>query len=70
MIYWLILLAGLVIAMIGVGAEISAISIGGIVVMAGSIIYRVIFYRCPHCDKFLDRSTGDFCPYCGSKVDE
>lgn len=30
---------------------------------------HLIFYRCPHCGKFLDRSTGDYCPYCGQQMD-
>lgn len=29
---------------------------------------HLIFYRCPHCGKFLDRSTGDYCPYCGQRM--
>lgn len=26
------------------------------------------FYRCPHCHKFLGRSTKIYCPYCREKL--
>lgn len=27
-----------------------------------------IFYRCPHCHKFLGRSTKTVCPYCKKRL--
>ncbi len=68
--FFLILLIGLLIALFGVSTEISAITIIGILIMFCSIIFRVIFYRCPHCGHYLDRSTGEYCPKCGEKVNE
>lgn len=58
-------------ALIGVGGALSEmyviVAIGmGIIVCA--MIFRVIFYRCPHCGRYLDRSTGKYCPYCGKPV--
>lgn len=67
---FIILGIGLLIALYGVDLEISALSMVGLLIMFSSIIYHVIFYRCPHCGIFLDRNTGEFCPGCGKKVNE
>lgn len=67
---FIILGIGLLIALCGVALEISALSMVGLLIMFSSIIHHVIFYRCPHCGKFLDRNTGEFCPGCGKKVNE
>lgn len=40
----------------------------GIVFVA--VLIHVILYRCPHCHRFLSRSTGKYCPYCGRDMDE
>lgn len=40
----------------------------GIVLLA--YIFYLIWYRCPHCGRHLGNSWGEFCPYCGKKVDE
>lgn len=58
---FIILGIGLLIALCGVAVEISALSMAGLLIMFSSIIYHVIFYRCPHCGKFLGRNTGEFC---------
>lgn len=42
----------------------------GIGIMFVSIVYNFIFYHCPHCGRYLGRSTGEYCPYCGKKVNE
>ena len=43
----------------------------GVVIVAGSILYRRIFVRCPHCgDRWLDmRTTPDYCPRCGRYIE-
>ena len=35
-----------------------------------AVLIHIIFYRCPHCRRFLSRNTGRFCPYCGEDMDE
>lgn len=67
-LFFLILLAGAAIGVIGTLSEIAVVSIIGMVTMVGSLLFKVIFYRCPHCRRFLDRNTGDFCPYCGKEL--
>ena len=42
----------------------------GLGIMVSSIIYHLIFYRCPHCGKYLYRNNGDFCQYCGKNLNE
>lgn len=53
--------------MLGVGC---ALAVGGVVVMLCGLGFQLLFYRCPHCGKYLDRSTGPFCPHCGRSIDE
>lgn len=67
----LILAVGLLSALCGiVWNEQTTLIITGLLIMFASILHHVVFYRCPHCGKFLDRSSGEFCPACGKKVNE
>lgn len=45
------------------------LSVLAMAIILGALGIHLIFYRCPHCGKFLDRSTGDYCPYCGQRMD-
>lgn len=42
----------------------------GILVIIFAFVYRIIFFRCPHCDSsyFSLRILPDHCPYCGKEV--
>lgn len=33
------------------------------------LIPHFLFNRCPHCGKQLGRNEGDFCQYCGKRID-
>ena len=33
------------------------------------LIPHFLFNRCPHCGKSLGRSDGEFCPFCGRRLD-
>ena len=41
----------------------------GAVVAVSSIIPQFLFNKCPHCGKNLGRSEGDYCPFCGKRID-
>ena len=42
----------------------------GALMIGVGLLFSLLLGRCPHCGKYLDRSSGDFCPYCGKKVGE
>lgn len=69
-IFILALLVGAVVGLYGACAESVLLCGTGMAVIFGDILFRIIFYRCPHCGKFLDRSEGKFCPHCGEEIDE
>lgn len=65
-----ILLLGLLVALLGVLLkEDTVLIVIGIVSMYGSIVYHFLFYRCPYCNAYLDRSRGEYCHYCGKKFE-
>lgn len=70
MIVWITLLIGFIIGVVGMFTDITALAVIGVIVMICAIIVHFVLYRCSHCGKFLDRSTGEFCPYCGEKVND
>ncbi len=61
---------GFAIGLFGIAIESPILGGIGIAVMVGMMAFRIIFYRCPHCKAYLDRSTGDYCPYCGENVNK
>ncbi|MBT9683935.1 hypothetical protein [Pseudoflavonifractor sp. MCC625] len=67
-VVWILFAVGGIVGMIGALAEITLLWVLGVVVLICGTGYHFLFYRCPHCGKFLDRSTGAFCPYCGKKM--
>lgn len=64
-----ILAAGFVTALAGGTWEMNWLAGGGMAVMAGAAIVRIVFYRCPHCRKYLGNSSGRFCPFCGKEIE-
>ena len=69
-LYIIILMASALIAFIGAFFEKTALCVIGVLAIFADIAFRLVSYRCPHCGKYLDRSSGDFCPYCGKEVNE
>lgn len=51
-------------------SQVKLLFVPCVAVFALAVGLHLVYYRCPHCGKFLDRSTGDFCPYCGKNVNE
>lgn len=42
----------------------------GVVVTFSCLIPHFMYNRCPHCGKQLGKNEGDFCQFCGKKLDE
>jgi nitroimidazol reductase NimA-like FMN-containing flavoprotein (pyridoxamine 5'-phosphate oxidase superfamily) len=67
-------------AMIGTGFFVSLIGTSspglsplmyiGLVVILAAAVFGMVFYRCPYCDGFLDRTHGEFCPHCGKRIND
>ncbi len=66
----LLLAAGAITEIFGAYAQLRFLVHTGLVLMLGALVFRLIFFRCPHCGRYLDRSSGDFCPHCGKNVNE
>ena len=69
-IFLLCLFGGALVGGIGSTMEMKWLAGVSIVIMMGGLVLRMVFYRCPHCGSYLDRSTGEFCPHCGKKLGE
>ena len=41
----------------------------GIVIAVSSLIPHFLFNKCPHCGRQLGRNEGDFCQFCGGKLE-
>ena len=69
-IFWIMLVAGALISGIGSTEGMQWMATLGIVVMVGGLMVKMFLCRCPHCGMYLDRSAGEFCPYCGKKLEK
>lgn len=73
-IHTYLLLGGLVVT--GIGTKISEqgslhlLAWIGIVLVALSILWRILFIKCPHCGSGLygSRAFPEYCPDCGEKL--
>ena len=43
--------------------------VAGLLLLIVALVLHFTYNRCPHCGRFLDRSTGAYCPYCGKKME-
>ena len=70
-IYLLVLGIGLIVTIVG-GAVMhnQAVLWTGGGILAADIIFHMIFFRCPHCGRYLFRNSGEFCQYCGKSLFE
>lgn len=70
LIFIVVLIIGAVIGFYGAGAQNDILCFAGLFCMFGDIVFRLMFYRCPYCKRYLDRSEGKFCPHCGERIDK
>ena len=64
----IILIIGIIVGVFGLAGS-DFLVIAGMVIMVLSIVFKLIFYVCPHCNKYLDRINAKYCPYCGKEID-
>ena len=65
---------GLIVFSVGTVLEISLVQVIGVFLVAGGVIYMILYYKCPYCGKMLgSRGRYDrghmpgFCRYCGKQ---
>lgn len=63
----LLLISGIIIMLLGYLYE--PFVIVGIIVAFSCLVPHFIFNRCPHCKKQLGRNEGNFCQFCGQRID-
>lgn len=69
-IFWAVYAAGAAVLVAGAITKLIALVIAGSAILICDILFRIIFYRCPHCGKFLDRNLpSGYCPRCGKKIE-
>ena len=64
----ILLIIGIMVMLLGYINEIFLV-IGAIIACA-CLLPHFLFYRCPHCKRGLGRNEGEFCQYCGKRIDE
>lgn len=71
LVYFSILvLIGTIVAARGAHIHSDLVVIVGFVFIFTAVVIHGIFYRCPHCKRYLDKSMGQYCPYCGERLDD
>jgi len=51
------------------GSFYGPMSVVGSIVAFSCLIPHFLFNKCPHCGKQLGRNEGEFCQYCGERID-
>ena len=67
-----VLFGGVFVAVIGACCASKIILLIGFLLIAAAIVTMLIFWRCPHCGRLQGRlfEVGDYCTYCGGRLDE
>ena len=68
LIFWSLQFIGGITAFLGTPVDNTAIFIIGIAIIIIGWLFRLVFFRCPHCGKRLSRSQGEICPYCNNNI--
>ena len=69
---WILWAVGALVALLGTVGEPDspALCVTGILLLFGSVVFRVVFYRCQSCGTYLGRGLPEYCPHCGAKIDD
>ena len=63
------MLLGALIIFLGMRLDREAVCVAGTAVVILSLVFYVVFVRCPHCGRCLGYAWGDHCPFCGKPFD-
>lgn len=66
------IIAALVFAVIALAGRYGSVTVLlpiGVAGMLCAVGFKVVFYRCPACGKYLGRAVVKHCPHCGEKID-
>lgn len=61
--------------LIGMGLESVGLDVYEVVTAAAllaviaGVLLHVLWMRCPHCGRHLDRNNGRYCQHCGKEID-
>ena len=64
----ILLIVGFVVMLMGYYHK--AFLIAGACIACSCLIPHFLFYKCPHCGRFLGRNEGEFCQHCGKRIDD
>ena len=68
-ISWALLLLGILLILLGCWVKALWLVIVAILELVATVIFLVVFNRCPHCGHFLGHAGGrTFCPFCGENL--
>lgn len=72
--YWLCFMGfilSIFIMLFGCGLEMYWIVLIGLAVLGASIVQAAVFYRCPHCNNYLNirARRPKHCPECGREIE-
>ncbi len=62
------LAVGAVFAFLAAATQVFWIGYIGLALMIAAAVFIRAYYRCPHCGKYLDRNCGEYCQYCGERL--
>ena len=63
-----LLIGGAIVMLLGCSWE--PMFLVGVIVACSSMIPHFLWNRCPYCEKLLTRNEGDYCQFCGRRLDE
>lgn len=69
-IFLAIFLLGLVVGVIGFLLDNISVVVGGVILLICDYVFLLIFHRCPHCGRHIDKLIGDYCRFCGKSFGE
>lgn len=71
LLFWIFLSVGSLLGYFGLPSQTNFLFVIGVVMILGALLFRHLFFKCPHCGKRITGTSGGYCPYCNkSLIDE